>query len=52
MISLKKERTGGDTEAVTREKSKDGNLDLGAENAFWVKERNKSNKENNKLKQK
>lgn len=31
MISLWKERTGGDTGAVTGKKSKDGNLDLGIE---------------------
>lgn len=52
MISLRKERTGGDTGAVTGEKSNDGNLDLGVGHAFCVKERNKFNKETNKLKQK
>lgn len=51
MISLRKERTGGDTEAVTGEKSKDRNLDLGTGDAFWIKERNNINEENKKLKQ-
>lgn len=39
-------------ESVTGEKSKGGNLDLEIRDAFWVKERNKINKENSKLKQK
>lgn len=52
MISLRKERAGVDTGAVTGEKSKDGNLDLRVEDAFWAKKRNKTNKENNNLKQK
>lgn len=43
MISLSKERTGDDTEAVRGDKSKDGNLDLGIRDAFWDKERNKIN---------
>lgn len=37
---------------VTGEKSKGVNLDLGRGSAFWVKEGNKINKENSKLKQK
>lgn len=52
MISLRKERTEGDTGAVTGEKSEDGNLNLGIGDAFGVKERNKISKENNKFKQK
>lgn len=52
MISLRKERTEGDTGAVTGEKSEDGNLNFRIGDAFWVKERNKISKENNKFKQK
>lgn len=48
MISLRKERSGGDTGAVTGEKLKDLEIEV----AFWVKERNKIKKENNKFKQK